>query len=1308
MKIIIFLIILIILITILCKNLIEEENIENFNNIKPYFVYEVHRSDGEVILKARTYTDLTDSLKLHQTKGRHHLPDECTWNAVYNTINNKKNGEVFKFPGRWVNGISWTMKFNQNGFETYPSSRAKFLVVHKGHGYGNDGGFVSHLRSGFSGWAMNSDKRATDGKLDHFTAPDQVWEEAFIQSPNKIIHRQCKSCAPEHQSIYYRRLTPISNKMKYWGKLNLAKLFIQDWWEVDNRHNIDFELYSSYQDAINRRNRWNKCNFNDPNIGFPRDCGKSRHVGGQWGSLTRGGHQKIQYSIEVPADFNSNLITQYPYYLAEPKTTDIKWQKGFCVMKNGRDQNSGVNKINFDDNFKKLMDLSPNNNNFMTSGSYGNQYSKYMTGCYLKAVQELGSKLTGVEVIHSQGNRGCYAHTHEVSRGNGVDRHYCVILDKDEKEKPFFNFSKFAELSNKKSSDILIRLESTGNRVNKNFEGTVVKEVVIKKIHGNQKDTTLNKTWGWDGSDGSGLRGGNVWVDHGLKLDLLVTFEGEYISRLSKLPDNWGNTPTPIFTYTGQEGKHDTSFNGSQQLRFPSKDLKFRDSFTVSIWFKWTARVGDWVRLIGKGNAHNRNYGLWLHPNGHCLTQIYGIRDPNLWASPKTKINQWYQIALTYDKNSGVHTMYFNGKQIHKRGGGSRAIDPRHLFVDTWSSSQNGVGNRLNQDFELYSSEANALRRHDRWRFCNYDDRGIGFPRDCGHHRGRGGQWRSWSPRVRDRRRCWRYLIRKRGGGWETAFQSPGCGYLDKPGSWWLDKMKNSDQGYGIIWRQAQDAHGEYKNIFYRRIKPWGGGGVSARTDDEPLTIGGADFHGKLKGLTKNAAVWNVALSADKIQSWYNFTSGHILENTGAKLKEGDGNYNDDQITARLASSLVFSTRFDNKFHWQWQPHLSANIERRHAHHHSMLTLNDSSAFRFRENFTIFLTFKTERYPRSWARLIGKGDRRNRNYGIWMHPNGHCLTQIYGPRGANVWASPKAALNKWYHIALVFEKNKYHKMYWNGVLHKQVATRGDPRIDSRHLTIGGVEHHGGNFHGWISNIAMFNTALTGNEIQLFFKKGSGHGDQSAGVAPSDEGPLEIIQRRISGGSAAEIALEKARKAEEERKRKEAEEAERKRLEEERKRREEEERKRLEEERRKREEEERRRREEERRRREEEARKKEAEENKIYLSEGIKRINNLMTSTENRILDSDNNLISNDFTTLSSLIAKLTPKDSGELDINTFMNKLNSVYSTMSEKDKNELNAYIKSNLDKGYSNASYIGTDADYELPEGYLNYSKF
>ena len=63
--------------------------------------------------------------------------------------------------------------------------------------------------------------------------------------------------------------------------------------------------------------------------------------------------------------------------------------------------------------------------------------------------------------------------------------------------------------------------------------------------------------------------------------------------------------------------------------------------------------------------------------------------------------------------------------------------NPYDLFTNNWFSSNN----KLNQDFEIYSTESDLRSSRDKWTYCNYDDPGIGYPRDCGKTGYRGGTW---------------------------------------------------------------------------------------------------------------------------------------------------------------------------------------------------------------------------------------------------------------------------------------------------------------------------------------------------------------------------------------------------------------------------------------------------------------------------------------------------------------------------------------------------------------------------------------
>jgi len=112
----------------------------------------------------------------------------------------------------------------------------------------------------------------------------------FLNSGTKLVRRDCAGCRADYQTMFYKRTSAIPDG---WS---MYKNMYTDWFSLQNVIHIDFELYSTLEDACNNVNQWAYCNYNDPGIGFPRDCGISGGVGGQWNSQTRGGHD-IQYSI---------------------------------------------------------------------------------------------------------------------------------------------------------------------------------------------------------------------------------------------------------------------------------------------------------------------------------------------------------------------------------------------------------------------------------------------------------------------------------------------------------------------------------------------------------------------------------------------------------------------------------------------------------------------------------------------------------------------------------------------------------------------------------------------------------------------------------------------------------------------------------------------------------------------------------------------------------------------------------------------------------------------------------------------------
>eukprot|EP01083_Nonionella_stella_P202147 738785_1 len=101
----------------------------------------------------------------------------------------------------------------------------------------------------------------------------------FRSSTDYIIRRECPQCATTHQVMYYRRLTNVDtfdvhSSMILWESLN-------------NVQGVDFNLYSTLDDALNDQNAWaNVCNYDDfttsGGVGAFRDCGPTTAVTMNW------------------------------------------------------------------------------------------------------------------------------------------------------------------------------------------------------------------------------------------------------------------------------------------------------------------------------------------------------------------------------------------------------------------------------------------------------------------------------------------------------------------------------------------------------------------------------------------------------------------------------------------------------------------------------------------------------------------------------------------------------------------------------------------------------------------------------------------------------------------------------------------------------------------------------------------------------------------------------------------------------------------------------------------------------------------
>ena len=70
--------------------------------------------------------------------------------------------------------------------------------------------------------------------------------------------------------------------------------YTQYWRSENNILGTDFNLYSTFDDAVYDRNRWTFCDYDDM-VGMFQNCGPSGKVESQWTSLKWGGVNAFLY-----------------------------------------------------------------------------------------------------------------------------------------------------------------------------------------------------------------------------------------------------------------------------------------------------------------------------------------------------------------------------------------------------------------------------------------------------------------------------------------------------------------------------------------------------------------------------------------------------------------------------------------------------------------------------------------------------------------------------------------------------------------------------------------------------------------------------------------------------------------------------------------------------------------------------------------------------------------------------------------------------------------------------------------------------
>lgn len=117
-----------------------------------------------------------------------------------------------------------------------------------------------------------------------------------------IIWRRCENCVGQMRDIFYKRLTP-------WNMTNeeIKSLFNGTWNSSKNKFNVDYQLYSTYSDALNQNKPWEYCSDLDAAGGFPGTCGPKGSVQDQSRSLDSTDDENVDWSFLIEVVDPSNM-----------------------------------------------------------------------------------------------------------------------------------------------------------------------------------------------------------------------------------------------------------------------------------------------------------------------------------------------------------------------------------------------------------------------------------------------------------------------------------------------------------------------------------------------------------------------------------------------------------------------------------------------------------------------------------------------------------------------------------------------------------------------------------------------------------------------------------------------------------------------------------------------------------------------------------------------------------------------------------------------------------------------------------------
>lgn len=142
--------------------------------------------------------------------------------------------------------------------------------------------------------------------------------------------------------------------------VNGYSLLTYTWSSENNALGTDFDIYDSLEDARSQIGQWTFCNYDDPDVGYPRDCGRNGKVDNTWFSFPA--HSQVSgqrfdiRGISAGASFEVYTGTDCPTS-APPYTQTLPGQK--CPHQHGdrlfREPSSGSSAITLQQCYEECL-----------------------------------------------------------------------------------------------------------------------------------------------------------------------------------------------------------------------------------------------------------------------------------------------------------------------------------------------------------------------------------------------------------------------------------------------------------------------------------------------------------------------------------------------------------------------------------------------------------------------------------------------------------------------------------------------------------------------------------------------------------------------------------------------------------------------------------------------------------------------------------------------------------------------------------------------------------------------------------------